>query len=110
MIRNNPHLTFGLHIYFIFVNTYCLKFFYPSSNPNVQVHIQPQARSRRPLILGSQSTAIELSSRFGYPEDNSESVLPSECGSTIDNRIIGGDLTELTEFPWMAVLIYNMRL
>lgn len=38
-----------------------------------------------------------------------DDVLPSwkECGVQYENRILGGELLELDEFPWMALLIYN---
>lgn len=36
-------------------------------------------------------------------------LLPSwsECGLQYENRIFGGDLLDLDEFPWMALLIYS---
>lgn len=41
--------------------------------------------------------------------DEKLNLLPSwkECGVQYENRILGGDLLDLDEFPWMALLIYN---
>lgn len=39
-------------------------------------------------------------------------LLPSwsDCGLQYENRILGGDLLDLDEFPWMALLIYSRSL
>lgn len=44
--------------------------------------------------------------------DASADLLPSwtECGVQYENRIVGGDLLDLDEFPWMALLIYNKNI
>lgn len=33
----------------------------------------------------------------------------SDCGLQYENRIFGGDLLDLDEFPWMALLIYSQN-
>lgn len=41
-----------------------------------------------------------------------DGILPkaNECGYQFEeNRIIGGNYTELDEFPWMALLNYNTK-
>ncbi|XP_043272974.1 CLIP domain-containing serine protease 2-like [Venturia canescens] len=35
------------------------------------------------------------------------SILPSDCGSDVSKRIVGGEITDLDEFPWMALLEYD---
>lgn len=32
-----------------------------------------------------------------------------DCGSMMTNRIIGGEATELDEYPWMALIEYQRR-
>ncbi|XP_072749672.1 CLIP domain-containing serine protease HP8-like [Anoplolepis gracilipes] len=34
-------------------------------------------------------------------------LLPSDCGRDLSQRIVGGERTELDEFPWMALLEYQ---
>ncbi|KAL6425433.1 hypothetical protein ACFW04_009546 [Cataglyphis niger] len=34
-------------------------------------------------------------------------LLPSDCGRDLSQRIVGGERTELGEFPWMALLEYQ---
>jgi len=36
-------------------------------------------------------------------------LLPNDCGRDLSQRILGGERTELTEFPWMALLEYQKR-
>lgn len=36
-------------------------------------------------------------------------LLPSDCGRDLSQRIVGGERTELDEFPWMALLEYQKR-
>lgn len=47
----------------------------------------------------------------GYDEDfgADDSLLPHlfECGAQFENRIYGSDITNLGEFPWMVLLLYN---
>ncbi|XP_071578101.1 CLIP domain-containing serine protease HP8-like [Temnothorax nylanderi] len=34
-------------------------------------------------------------------------LLPNDCGRDLSQRIVGGERTELSEFPWMALLEYQ---
>lgn len=34
-------------------------------------------------------------------------ILSGECGKQVTNRIYGGEIAELDEYPWMALLVYN---
>lgn len=36
-------------------------------------------------------------------------LLPTDCGNDLTSRIIGGEITELDEFPWMTLLEYQKR-
>lgn len=33
----------------------------------------------------------------------------STCGISVTDKIVGGEVTEITEFPWMALLEYQKR-
>ncbi|XP_055850364.1 uncharacterized protein LOC129914937 [Episyrphus balteatus] len=41
--------------------------------------------------------------------ENSENFngLFSDCGKQVTNRIYGGEIAELDEYPWLALLVYN---
>lgn len=47
-----------------------------------------------------ENTQIDL-------ENNS--LLPNDCGRDLSQRILGGERTELSEFPWMVLLEYQKR-
>lgn len=34
---------------------------------------------------------------------------PGVCGTDNTNRIIGGEITKIDEFPWMALIEYSKR-
>lgn len=34
---------------------------------------------------------------------------PGVCGTVFDNRIYGGNVTKIDEFPWMALIRYELR-
>lgn len=36
-------------------------------------------------------------------------LLPNNCGRDLSQRIVGGEITELDEFPWMVLLEYQKR-
>lgn len=43
------------------------------------------------------------------PSQGVNEKLPTDCGRDLSNRIVGGNVTELDEFPWMALLEYRKR-
>lgn len=50
-----------------------------------------------------RNTAPVVNSRAGVSDDSRP-----ECGYQVYNqKIRGGELTDLDEFPWMALLIYS---
>ena len=36
-------------------------------------------------------------------------LLPSNCGEDVEERIVGGERTDIDEFPWMVLLEYQKR-
>lgn len=34
-------------------------------------------------------------------------IMSGECGKQVTNRIYGGEIAELDEYPWMVLLVYN---
>ncbi|XP_075147746.1 serine protease ea-like isoform X1 [Haematobia irritans] len=49
---------------------------------------------------------LESENRFYVPGEN---LLPStrECGKSFDNRIYGGNVTKIDEYPWLALIEYT---
>lgn len=41
------------------------------------------------------------------PYDLSNPLLPTECGKDLSQKILGGERTDIDEFPWMALLEYS---
>lgn len=42
-------------------------------------------------------------------DDDSSPAPQSQCGADEQDRIFGGQITDLDEFPWMALLGYRTR-
>lgn len=40
---------------------------------------------------------------------SNNSLIPTDCGNDLSQRIIGGEITELDEFPWMVLLEHAKR-
>lgn len=40
---------------------------------------------------------------------DNNALLPNDCGKDLSLRIVGGERTDLDEFPWMALLEYQKR-
>ncbi|XP_038207050.1 CLIP domain-containing serine protease 2-like [Zerene cesonia] len=59
----------------------------------------------------SNGIQASLSDRSGAALDNTEKLklLPEVCGDIEGNRIVGGSVANLYEFPWMALISYNTR-
>ena len=70
---------------------------FPSRSPEVVVDPSKKRVRSRPL-------SDFFSNRNGFGSDNLEDV----CGAIgFSQKIIGGELTELDEYPWTALLIYG---
>lgn len=61
----------------------------------------------RELISDSSSNDSHLDNRFsGTPGSNSKPK--KKCGvQTFMQRIVGGEICEIDEFPWAAMLLYE---
>ncbi|XP_037942637.1 phenoloxidase-activating factor 1 [Teleopsis dalmanni] len=49
----------------------------------------------------------KLKRRIHTVESSEGFNLSNECGKQVTNRIYGGEIAELDEYPWLALLIYN---
>lgn len=51
---------------------------------------------------------LETTSRFNNPGAD---LLPStrECGKNFDVKILGGNVTQIDEYPWLALIEYTKR-
>lgn len=65
---------------------------FPGTLPNTNQPGQPSQPT------GNQNVRFDLASN---------SLLPNICGKSLSQRIVGGEKTELDEFPWMALLEYR---
>lgn len=59
----------------------------------------------------SQSNRMNVGSTQKFINNN-DYLLPAikDCGTVPSNRIIGGNSTELDDFPWMALIQYTKRM
>lgn len=58
---------------------------------------------------GSYNNQEDVTSRSSVDKDLNSNLLPGvdECGVSEPNRILGGEVTEIDEFPWMVLLEYQ---
>ncbi|XP_076762223.1 CLIP domain-containing serine protease HP8-like [Xylocopa sonorina] len=73
----------------------------------------PVQNGKNPVDPGGNSKPTESSVQrndndLQYDLSNNP-LLPTDCGKDLTNRIIGGDRTDLDEFPWTALLEYIKR-
>ncbi|XP_076234951.1 ovochymase [Calliopsis andreniformis] len=71
---------------------------FEGNNPLICCPISNRATSAQPSI--DENLQYDLSS---HP------LLPADCGKDLSQRIVGGERTELDEFPWMVLLEYVRR-
>jgi len=64
------------------------------------INQQGQLNPRNPQPNGGGLQRVEL--------DNNP-LLPRDCGRDLLQRIVGGQRTDLDEFPWMALVEYQKR-
>ncbi|KAH8247792.1 hypothetical protein KR038_010030 [Drosophila bunnanda] len=62
---------------------------------------------RRFLDVTSRFKRKKLKRRIQTVEPSSGFNLLNECGKQVTNRIYGGEIAELDEYPWLALLVYN---
>lgn len=82
------------------------------SNANTNINPRPAVTQTnpRPESQGwsqESSTPRPTEETQVYLADNL--LLPSDCGRDLSQRIVGGERTELDEFPWMVLLEYQKR-
>lgn len=81
---------------------------------NANVNTRPGGGVTNPGNPGSNS-GLNPQPSVSPPTENtqvdpsSNPLLPSDCGRDLTQRIVGGERTELGEFPWMALLEYQKR-
>jgi len=58
---------------------------------------------------GSYNNQDEVTTRSTIYKDLNSNLLPgaNECGLSTENRIVGGEVTEIDEFPWMVLIEYQ---
>lgn len=87
---------------------------FEGSNPKVccvSINANPDERTS----VGDRRTVLPINPVTPRPTENPQFVadnrlLPSDCGPYVFSKIVGGDRTELTEFPWMVLLEYQKRM
>ncbi|XP_036347475.1 serine protease easter-like [Rhagoletis pomonella] len=62
---------------------------------------------RRFQNVTAQFKRKKLKRRIQTVEPAQSFNLRNECGKQVTNRIYGGEIAELDEFPWLALLVYN---
>lgn len=62
---------------------------------------------RRFLDVTARFKKKKLKRRIQTVEPTSGFNLLNECGKQVTNRIYGGEIAELDEYPWLALLVYN---
>ncbi|EDW84438.2 uncharacterized protein Dwil_GK13139 [Drosophila willistoni] len=62
---------------------------------------------RRFLDVTSRFKRKKLKRRIQTVEPSTGFNLLNECGKQVTNRIYGGEIAELDEYPWLALLVYN---
>ncbi|KAH8384069.1 hypothetical protein KR009_012012, partial [Drosophila setifemur] len=62
---------------------------------------------RRFLDVTARFKTKKLKRRIQTVEPSSGFNLLNECGKQVTNRIYGGEIAELDEYPWLALLVYN---
>ncbi|XP_050316551.1 CLIP domain-containing serine protease B8 [Bactrocera neohumeralis] len=62
---------------------------------------------RRFQNVTAQFKRKKLKRRIQTVEPGESFNLRNECGKQVTNRIYGGEIAELDEFPWLALLVYN---
>ena len=82
-----------------------------SDYPSPQIEFSTNQRARI-LVGGIQSKAKKFKRRIEIPRNittnnNATTIVDIECGKQITNRIYGGEIAELDEYPWLALIFYN---
>lgn len=81
---------------------------YMSKHTTARSTTQSYVPEYKGTIIRYKSIKI-LSNLILEPIDSNLLPDASECGLSSQNRIVGGEATELEEFPWMALVEYQKR-
>ncbi|XP_058795516.1 CLIP domain-containing serine protease HP8-like [Phymastichus coffea] len=84
----------------------------PSGNFGQASNFGQDGNSGQPMNNFGEGNSFGQGNNFGQQGNNfgqgdNSHLLPTECGSDLSNRIVGGNITEIHEFPWMALLEYS---
>lgn len=76
-------------------------------NTNIDTTYQDDNRD---VINSNQSSNEQNIDDVNLKYDfSNNSLIPTDCGKDFSQRIIGGEITELDEFPWMVLLEHAKR-
>lgn len=83
------------------------------------VHCENETNINEPMVCCPSDTFKDYE-QFHPPEQRKQNkqkrrinlvtesgVMSGECGKQVTNRIYGGEIAELDEYPWMVLLVYN---
>lgn len=70
-------------------------------DPSSGNDFEPNPNSKRP----NDNTQNTNDQNIQYDFSNNP-LLPTDCGKDLSQRIYGGEITDLDEFPWMVLLEY----
>lgn len=70
--------------------------------PSTQTNLRPQTQEwyQPPSTSPSPTENVQVNLA-------NNPLLPNDCGRDLSQRIVGGERTEIDEFPWMALLEYQ---
>ncbi|XP_012265988.2 uncharacterized protein LOC105691829 [Athalia rosae] len=71
--------------------------------PSLGTSTRPRGDQANPGVVTDNSGPTNV----GTWDLSSNRNLPSECGEDLTQRVVGGERTDLSEFPWMALLEYT---
>lgn len=73
----------------------------PYDEPQQQQQpVQPQQPQQQPVPQYQGN---------GRPFTARDLPQPGQCGFSVNDRIVGGNETRITEFPWMVLIEYTKR-
>lgn len=79
-----------------------------AARPPVTTQAIRPTRATRPNFGQSQrASSIQSSGRRQFQA--SDLPQPGVCGFSLGDRVIGGNTTSITEYPWMALIQYTKR-
>lgn len=77
-----------------------------TGTPNTNNPVDPGGNSRPTDSFTERGDTDNQSGDNLQYDLSTNPLLPTDCGKDLTNRIVGGERTELDEFPWTALLEY----